>query len=187
MPVRTSNCSPFRRCLTSSLEKNNVFLPLHGHTPGRAPVDPADALASLLLTAGVAAAHIPPGLEARVALWRDRLAERQLLLIYDDAADSEQVRSLLPGSGGSLVLVTSRRRPVVRHSPPGGGRRLRGSEVHRAVLADGPAGVVGHFPHVAVGVGERSRRPAPVGRPRGPDDGASGGLGLGEQDADLLG
>jgi transcriptional regulator with XRE-family HTH domain len=56
-----------------------VFLPLHGHTPGRAPVDPADALAGLLLTAGVAAAHIPPGLEARAALWRDRLAERQLL------------------------------------------------------------------------------------------------------------
>jgi len=86
-----------------------IFLPLHGHTPGHVPVDPADALASLLLTAGVAAAHIPPGLEARTALWRDRLAERQLLLILDDAADSEQVRPLLPGSGGSLVLVTSRR------------------------------------------------------------------------------
>ena len=86
-----------------------IFLPLHGHTPGRVPVDPADALAGLLLTAGVAAAHIPPGLEARAALWRDRLAERQLLLILDDAAGSEQVRPLLPGSGGSLVLVTSRR------------------------------------------------------------------------------
>ena len=30
-----------------------IFLPLHGHTPGQQPVDPADALASLLLTAGV--------------------------------------------------------------------------------------------------------------------------------------
>ena len=87
-----------------------VFLPLHGHTPGRAPVEAADALASLLLTAGVAAAHIPPGLEARAALWRDRLAGRQLLLVLDDAAGSEQVRPLLPGSGGSLVLITSRRR-----------------------------------------------------------------------------
>ena len=29
-----------------------IFLPLHGHTPGQRPVDPADALASLLLTAG---------------------------------------------------------------------------------------------------------------------------------------
>ena len=86
-----------------------IFLPLHGHTPGQRPVDPADALASLLLTAGVAPAQIPPGLEARVALWRDRLAGRQLLLVLDDAVGSEQVLPLLPGSGGSLVLVTSRR------------------------------------------------------------------------------
>jgi tetratricopeptide (TPR) repeat protein/transcriptional regulator with XRE-family HTH domain len=86
-----------------------IFLPLHGHTPGQQPVDPADALASLLLTAGVPAAQIPPGLEARMALWRDRLAERQLLLVLDDAASSDQVRPLLPGAGGSLVLVTSRR------------------------------------------------------------------------------
>jgi tetratricopeptide (TPR) repeat protein/transcriptional regulator with XRE-family HTH domain len=86
-----------------------IFLPLHGHTPGHQPVDPSDALASLLLTAGVSAAQIPPGLEARMALWRDRLAGKQLLLVLDDAADSEQVRPLLPGTGGSLVLVTSRR------------------------------------------------------------------------------
>ena len=86
-----------------------IFLPLHGHTPGQQPVDPGDALASLLLAAGVDAAQIPPGTEARMALWRDRLAGKQLLLILDDAASSEQVRPLLPGSGGSLVLVTSRR------------------------------------------------------------------------------
>ena len=86
-----------------------IFLPLHGHTPGQAPVDPADALASLLLTLGVPAGQIPAGLEARMALWRDRLAEKRLLLILDDAASSEQVRPLLPGTGGSLVLVTSRR------------------------------------------------------------------------------
>jgi tetratricopeptide (TPR) repeat protein len=43
-----------------------------------------------------------------MALWRDRLAEKQLLLVLDDAASSEQVRPLLPGAGGSLVLVTSR-------------------------------------------------------------------------------
>ena len=86
-----------------------IFLPLHGHTPGRQPVDPADALAGLLLTLGVPAGQIPAGVEARMALWRDRLAERQLLLILDDAASSEQVRPLLPGAGGSLVLVTSRR------------------------------------------------------------------------------
>ena len=86
-----------------------IFLPLHAHTPGQRPVDPTDALASLLMTAGVPAGQIPPGLEARTALWRDWLAGKQLLLLLDDAAGSEQVRPLLPGSAGSLVLVTSRR------------------------------------------------------------------------------
>ncbi len=86
------------------------FLPLHAHTLGQRPVAPPDALASLLLTAGVAAAHIPPGLEARAARWRDHVAGKKILLLLDDAASHEQVRPLLPGTAGSLVLVTSRRR-----------------------------------------------------------------------------
>ena len=43
------------------------FVPLHAHTPGQRLVDPASALASLLLTAGAAAQQIPPGREARAA------------------------------------------------------------------------------------------------------------------------
>ena len=95
--------------LADRFPAGQFFLPLHGHTPGKRPVDPGDALASLLLMAGVATAQIPPSLEARMALWRDRLAGQQLLLILDDAVSSEQVSPLLPGSGGSLVLITSRR------------------------------------------------------------------------------
>jgi len=95
--------------LADRFPAGQIFLPLHGHTPGRRPADPGDALASLLLSIGVPAAQVPAGLEARMALWRDRLAEKQLLLVLDDAAGSEQVRPLLPGAGGSLVLVTSRR------------------------------------------------------------------------------
>jgi tetratricopeptide (TPR) repeat protein/transcriptional regulator with XRE-family HTH domain len=95
--------------LAPQFPDGQIFLPLHGHTPGQRPVDPADALASLLLMIGVPAERIPPGLTARMALWRDRVAGQQLLLILDDAAGSEQVRPLLPGTGASLVLVTSRR------------------------------------------------------------------------------
>ena len=96
--------------LAGRFPAGQVFFPLHAHTPGHEPVDPADALASLLLTIGVPAGQIPADLQARTGLWRDRLAGRQLLLVLDDAAGSEQVRPLLPGAGGSLVLVTSRRR-----------------------------------------------------------------------------
>jgi tetratricopeptide (TPR) repeat protein/transcriptional regulator with XRE-family HTH domain len=95
--------------LAGNFPDGQIFLPLHGHTPGKRPVDPGDALASLLLTAGVPAAQIPPGVEARMALWRDRLAGKRLLLVLDDAAGSDQVLPLLPGASGSLVLVTSRR------------------------------------------------------------------------------
>ena len=95
--------------LADRFPAGQIFLPLHGHTPGQQPVDPGDALASLLLTAGVAAAQIPPELEARMALWRDRLADQQLLLVLDDATSSDQVRPLLPGADSCLVLITSRR------------------------------------------------------------------------------
>jgi transcriptional regulator with XRE-family HTH domain len=96
--------------LAGSFPDGQFFLPLHAHTQGQRPVDPADALASLLLTAGVAAVQIPPGLEARAGRWRDLVAGRKILLLLDDAASHEQVRPLLPGAAGSVVLVTSRRR-----------------------------------------------------------------------------
>ena len=96
--------------LAASFPDGQFFVPLHAHTPGQRPVDPADALAGLLLTAGVAMQHIPPGTEARAALWRDYVAGKRILLLLDDAAGHEQVRPLLPGVAGSLVLVTSRRR-----------------------------------------------------------------------------
>jgi transcriptional regulator with XRE-family HTH domain len=96
--------------LAGAFPDGQFFLPLHAHTAGHRPVDPADALASLLLTAGVAAAQIPPGLDARAGRWRDQVADKKILLLLDDAVSHEQIRPLLPGSGGSLVLVTSRRR-----------------------------------------------------------------------------
>ena len=96
--------------LAAGFPDGQFFLPLHAHTPGQRPVEPADALASLLLTAGVPAPQIPPGLEARAARWRDCVADRKILLVLDDAASHEQVRPLLPGTAGILVLITSRRR-----------------------------------------------------------------------------
>ena len=95
--------------LAPQFPDGQIFLPLHGHAPGLRPVEPADALASLLQITGIPPAQVPSGLEARTALWRDRLAGMQLLLLLDDAASSEQIRPLVPSSTRSLVIVTSRR------------------------------------------------------------------------------
>ena len=86
-----------------------LFIDLHAHTPGRQPVAPADALATLLIADGVDARHLPADLEGRVAMWRARMAGKRVLLILDNAASSNQVAPLLPGATGCLVLVTSRR------------------------------------------------------------------------------
>ena len=64
-------------------------------------MDPADALASLLLAAGVAAQAIPAGLDARAGLWRDFLAGKKILLVLDDAAGHEQVGRCCPAPPGA--------------------------------------------------------------------------------------
>jgi len=86
-----------------------LFMDLHAHTPGHRPVDPAEALASLLAADGVDARYLPADLDGRAAMWRARLAGKRVLLILDNAAGSGQVAPLLPGAAGCLVLVTSRR------------------------------------------------------------------------------
>ena len=95
--------------LSARFPDGQISLQLHAHTGGHRPVEAADALASLLLTAGVAAEQIPAALRDRAALWRSHLAGKRVLLLLDDAASHEQVEPLLPGTPGSLVLITSRR------------------------------------------------------------------------------
>jgi tetratricopeptide (TPR) repeat protein len=87
-----------------------VFLELHAHTAGQTPVTSANALRNLLLMVDVPMQLIPEDLDARAALWRDRLAGRRMLIVLDDASDHQQVRPLLPGAPACLVLITSRRR-----------------------------------------------------------------------------
>ncbi|MCE6996355.1 NB-ARC domain-containing protein [Saccharothrix sp. S26] len=78
-----------------------------GATSG-SPRDPADVLAELLRSSGTSSAAIPQGLDARAAMFRARVADRRVLLLFDDAQDADQVAPLLPGTPGCAVVVTSR-------------------------------------------------------------------------------
>ena len=95
--------------LASGFPDRQLFIDLHAHTPGQDPVPAVEALAGLLTTVGVDARSLPEGIEARAALWRDRMAGQQAVLVLDNAASSAQVAPLLPGGGHCLTLVTSRR------------------------------------------------------------------------------
>ncbi|MET8169242.1 BTAD domain-containing putative transcriptional regulator [Streptomyces sp. NPDC005329] len=96
--------------VTELYPDGQYFINLHGFSATRSPVPTEQALAVLLQTSGLAAEEIPPSLEERSALWRARLAGRRCLVVLDDAADTAHVTPLLPGTGGTLVLVTSRRK-----------------------------------------------------------------------------
>jgi tetratricopeptide (TPR) repeat protein len=74
------------------------------------PREPADVLAEMLRGLGVIDSAVPDEPGERAALLRSRLAQRRFLIVLDDAAGAAQVRPLLPGTGGSAVLVGSRRR-----------------------------------------------------------------------------
>ncbi len=84
-----------------------LYLDLRGFGPA-SPVEQAEAMCGFLEALGVLPARIPVQAEARVGLYRSLLASRRMLVLLDNASDADHVLSLLPGSPGSLALVTSR-------------------------------------------------------------------------------
>lgn len=74
------------------------------------PTEPSEVLYGFLHALGVDPSAIPLTPAAQSALYRSLLAQRRMLVVLDNAADSEQVRPLVPGECRSAVIVTSRDR-----------------------------------------------------------------------------
>ena len=84
-----------------------LYVNLRGYDPDQ-PVSAADALAGFLRALGVPGQQIPDGVDERAGLYRSRLVGQRMLVLLDNARDGEQVRPLLPGDPGCVVIVTSR-------------------------------------------------------------------------------
>src|SRR6516165_7673299 len=85
-----------------------LYVNLRGYEADGAAVAPEEAAGWFLATLGVPAVQIPACAQARCGLYRSVLAGRRMLIVLDNARDESQVRPLLPGSAGCLVVVTSR-------------------------------------------------------------------------------
>ncbi|MER7517959.1 tetratricopeptide repeat protein [Streptomyces sp. NPDC126499] len=83
-----------------------LYADLRGVDP--APAPPDEIARRFLHVLGVPDSEIPTDPYLRLDLFRNRTADRGLLLVLDNAADEGQVRPLLPSGPGTAVLVTSR-------------------------------------------------------------------------------
>ncbi|MGW8887217.1 BTAD domain-containing putative transcriptional regulator [Streptomyces sp. NPDC055749] len=94
--------------LRDAFADGQLYADLRAGSSGRAR--PGDVLATVLQTLGVPRASLPSRLDALASRYRSELADRRILVVLDNAADAQQVRPLLPGTGSGAVLITSRGR-----------------------------------------------------------------------------
>ncbi|GAB3873696.1 hypothetical protein GCM10029964_014390 [Kibdelosporangium lantanae] len=86
-----------------------LYVDLRGYASGP-PMRPLDALSRFLHALGVPPEQVPIDVDEGMGMYRTLLANRRVLIVLDNASGVDQVRPLLPGSAGCLVLVTSRGR-----------------------------------------------------------------------------
>lgn len=86
-----------------------LFVDLRGFSPDGQPMPTGPAIRGFIDAFGVDPAQIPVEPHALAALWRSLVAGKRLLILLDNAADTEQVLPLLPGSPLCTVLITGRK------------------------------------------------------------------------------
>jgi DNA-binding SARP family transcriptional activator/tetratricopeptide (TPR) repeat protein len=84
-----------------------LYVDLRGYDAER-PLSAADALARFLSALGLVGGEIPLDVEDRAARYRTELSGQRMLILLDNASTVAQIRPLLPGAPGCLVVVTSR-------------------------------------------------------------------------------
>jgi DNA-binding SARP family transcriptional activator len=94
------------RLATEYFPDGQLYCDLRG--PGEQPVGPAQALGRFLRALGIPGQAIPDAIDERAEMYRSLLADRRILVLLDNVVSESQVMSLLPGTGSSGVLVTSR-------------------------------------------------------------------------------
>ncbi|MFG1606437.1 BTAD domain-containing putative transcriptional regulator [Actinoplanes sp. NPDC049265] len=87
-----------------------LYVDLRGYDGHGPAMTPAEALRGFLGSLGVPQDRVPAELHAQAGMFRSTVAGRRLLIVLDNCRDADQVRNLLPGTPGCLVVANSRSR-----------------------------------------------------------------------------
>ncbi|GAA0950043.1 BTAD domain-containing putative transcriptional regulator [Kribbella koreensis] len=104
---KTSLAVRLGHLVRESFPDGQIYLDMRGATE---PRDPAAALTDLLLSLNMPDSAVPADPERRSATLRSELASRRVLIVLDDVAAASQIAPLMPGTGASAVVITSRNR-----------------------------------------------------------------------------
>ncbi len=105
---KTALCLQVAHQLADQYPDGQLYVDLRGGT--QSPLAPSDVLARFLRSLGVEGLGMPSGMEERVELYRDLVADRRVLVVLDNAADAKQVLDLIPGGECCGVIVNARSR-----------------------------------------------------------------------------
>ncbi|MFI5610349.1 AfsR/SARP family transcriptional regulator [Amycolatopsis sp. NPDC051903] len=87
-----------------------LFIDLRGFDPSAERVHPDAALRAFLTALGTPNAAIPQDTASMSGHFRSLTADKRLLIVLDNALDTDQITPLLPGHPDCAVLITSRNR-----------------------------------------------------------------------------
>lgn len=92
-----------------SFPDGRLYADLGAYDPA-GPSHPGEVLSGFLQVLGVPLDQVPARVAEQSSLFRSVTAGKRLLLLLDNALSAAQVRQLLPGGSGSMVVVTARTR-----------------------------------------------------------------------------
>ena len=104
---KTSLAVRLGHLVRESFPDGQIYLDMRGATQ---PRDAGGALTDLLLSLNVPDFAVPNDPDRRSAALRSELASQRVLIILDDVSAASQVAPLMPGTGASAVVITSRNR-----------------------------------------------------------------------------
>ncbi|MBB6550133.1 AfsR/SARP family transcriptional regulator [Nonomuraea rubra] len=94
--------------LAHAYPDGQLYADLRGFSADGPVLSADEVLRGFLTSLGLPQEDLPTQLHALAGLFRSRMSGRRVLLLLDNCGDFEQIRHVLPGTPGSLAIVTSR-------------------------------------------------------------------------------